>query len=71
MGSEAGAARPPPPGTFCWTIVQFFVSVDVSCYNRCDDPIDPAQPCQCHSACLTNGDCCPDYSDECEGGPGK
>jgi len=38
-----------------------------SCEGRCDDPLDPNQPCQCNAACVTYHDCCDDYSEICQG----
>jgi len=36
-----------------------------TCKGKCADPLNPNAPCQCNTACVGFGDCCPDYEEEC------
>ncbi|GAB6024496.1 hypothetical protein CHUAL_009650 [Chamberlinius hualienensis] len=36
-----------------------------SCADRCGNPYDSSQTCQCNTACGDHSDCCTDYSTQC------
>ena len=38
-----------------------------TCNGRCNAALDNTKPCQCNSACVNYGDCCPDYQSLCNG----
>lgn len=38
-----------------------------TCNGRCNAALDNTKPCQCNSACVNYGDCCPDYQSLCTG----
>lgn len=67
-GADGGTSKPSDTGEPVTTGEDTGTTGEpASCVGRCDGSAAPGTACYCDTACMSLGDCCPDYVEACGG----